>query len=119
MKKGLVVYASIMMGVSFIILIFLLMAVSGSVVGAINPELGLSRKTAAIYLTNDSYRRCHKNLEEASEDEVTLHREIGYQAVLKDERRNSLRGLLSTIPIVGFAGFICALHWRLIKRKDN
>ncbi len=119
MKKGLTVYASIMMGISFVLLIFFLTGLSGGIVGALNPELGLSRKTSAAYLTNDSYRRYHKNLEQASEDEVTSHREIAYQAVLKDERRNSIKGLVTMAPVVGFAGFVCAFHWGLIKRKDD
>lgn len=119
MKKGLTVYASIMMGISFILLIFFLMGLSSSIVGALNPELGLSRKSSAIYLTNDSYRRCHKNLEQASDDEVTMHREAAYQAALKDEKRSSIKGLITVFPIAAFTGFVCAFHWRLIKRRDD
>jgi hypothetical protein len=119
MKKGLTVYASIMMGISFILLIFFLAGMSGSIVGAVNPELGLSKKSSAMYLTNDAYRRCFKNLEKESEEQVTMHREAAYQAALKDEKRSSVKSLITFFPIVAFTGFVCAFHWSLIKRKDD
>jgi len=113
------VYASIMMGISFILLIFFLCGLSGSIVGVLNPELSLSKKTSYVYLTNDAYRRSYKNMEQAAEDEVTAHREEAYQIVLKDQKRSSVKSLITFLPIIGFTGFVCAFHWGLIKRQDD